>query len=232
MFEQPRVRHSKISLNSLNHGNKKVAGLLISFEGGEGCGKSTQLNALAARIEGLGRRVHKTREPGGTSLGEALRNLLQHDTAGAHMCPKAELLLFAAARAQLVEEVLTPALESGQVVLCDRFIDSTTAYQGAARALNRPEVDVINQFATTDLKPALTLLIDLPVEIGLERVRQRSGGKLDRMESEAIAFFQAVRQGYLDLAASEPERFLVFDGSAPKETLEATIWNAIEPRIT
>ena len=208
-----------------------MAGLFISFEGSEGCGKSTQIAALANRLKADGHDLLQAREPGGTPLGEALRDLLQHNAAGEGMTPPAELLLFAAARAQIVREKLAPALEAGRIVLCDRFIDSTTVYQGAARGLNREEVAAVNQVATGGLKPDLTILIDLPADAGLQRARQRANGKLDRMEQEDPAFFEAVRQGYLELAKAEPARFLVLDGSQSIETLQTTIWNAVQPRL-
>jgi len=209
-----------------------MTGLLITFEGGEGCGKSTQIAALKARLEAMGKTVVQTREPGGTALGESVRNLLQYDDAGQGMSPEAELLLFAASRAQHVRELIAPAIAEGQIVLCDRFLDSTTVYQGVARAIDSKKVDTINQFAIGDTKPDLTILIDLPPEIGLARVHARSDGQLDRMEKEAIGFFQAVRQGYLDLAKSEPKRFLVLDGSQSVEELETQIWQRVEATFT
>ena len=205
-----------------------MTGLFITFEGGEGCGKSTQIAALKARLEAMGKTVVQTREPGGTALGESVRNLLQYDDAGQGMSPDAELLLFAASRAQHVRELIAPAIAEGQIVLCDRFLDSTTVYQGVARAIDSKKVDTINQFAIGDTNPDLTILIDLPPEIGLARVHARSDGQLDRMEKEAIGFFQAVRQGYLDLAKSEPKRFLVLDGSQSVEELETQIWQKVE----
>jgi dTMP kinase len=205
-----------------------MTGLFITFEGGEGCGKSTQIAALRARLEAMGKTVVQTREPGGTALGESVRNLLQYDDAGQGMSPEAELLLFAASRAQHVRELIVPAIAEGQIVLCDRFLDSTTVYQGVARAIDSKKVDTINQFAIGDTNPDLTILIDLPPEIGLARVHARSDGQLDRMEKEAIEFFQAVRQGYLDLAKSEPKRFLVLDGSQSAEELETQIWQKVE----
>ena len=208
-----------------------MAGLFISFEGGEGCGKSTQIAALKAYLESEGHAVTQTREPGGTPLGESVRNLLQHDEAGQGMSPEAELLLFAASRAQHVRELIAPAIAEGKIVLCDRFMDSTTVYQGVARAIDKQQVESINQFAIGQTKPDLTILIDLPPEIGLARVHKRSDGQLDRMEQEAIEFYQAVRQGYLDLAAKEPNRFLVLDGSQSIETLEAEITKAVTERI-
>ena len=208
-----------------------MTGLFITFEGGEGCGKSTQIAALKARLEAMGKTVVKTREPGGTALGESVRNLLQYDDAGQGMSPEAELLLFAASRAQHVRELIAPAIAEGQIVLCDRFLDSTTVYQGVARAIDSKKVDTINQFAIGDTNPDLTILIDLPPEIGLARVHARSDGQLDRMEKEAIGFFQAVRQGYLDLAKSEPKRFLVLDGSQSVEELETQIWQKVEATL-
>ena len=207
-------------------------GLFITFEGGEGCGKSTQIAALKARLEAIGKTVVQTREPGGTALGESVRSLLQHDDAGQGMSPEAELLLFAASRAQHVRELIAPAIAEGQIVLCDRFLDSTTVYQGVARAIDSKKVDTINQFAIGDTMPDLTILIDLPPEIGLARVHARSDGQLDRMENEAIEFFQAVRQGYLDLAKSEPKRFLVLDGSQTVEELETQIWQRVGATLT
>lgn len=207
-------------------------GLFITFEGGEGCGKSTQIATLKARLEAIGKTVVQTREPGGTALGESVRNLLQYDDAGQGMSPEAELLLFAASRAQHVRELIAPAIAEGQIVLCDRFLDSTTVYQGVARAIDSKKVDTINQFAIGDTMPDLTILIDLPPEIGLARVHARSDGKLDRMENEAIEFFQAVRQGYLDLAKSEAKRFLVLDGSQSVEELETQIWQKVEATFT
>lgn len=209
-----------------------MAGLFISFEGSEGCGKSTQIRALTKRLEAANRTVHQTREPGGTDLGEAVRKLLQHDPAGEGMCPESELLLFAASRAQLTRQFIAPALKAGEIVLCDRFMDSTTVYQGVARALDKTDVAAINQFAVGDCQPDLTILIDLAPDVGMERVKARSGGQLDRMEREAIEFFEAVRAGYLDLAAREPERFVVINGAQTIETIETTIWDAVTRHLT
>jgi dTMP kinase len=208
-----------------------MAGLFITFEGTEGCGKSTQINVLAARLQDQGQQVLQTREPGGTPLGEAVRNLLQHDEAGAGMSPEAELLLFTASRAQLTRERILPAIAKGEIVLCDRFMDSTTVYQGVARQIDIQAVAAINRFAVGEARPDLTILIDLPPEVGMARVHARSDGQLDRIEQEAIEFFQAVRAGYLNLAESEAERFLVLDGSASVEVLEQQIWAAVQPRL-
>ena len=208
-----------------------MAGLFISFEGGEGCGKSTQIRRLSERLQAAGRAIVQTREPGGTPLGEAVRTLLQHDKAGEGMASLAELFLFSASRAQHVQEKILPALNAGQTVLCDRFLDSTTAYQGAARKLDPAIVSTINQIAVGDTLPDLTILIDLPPAVGMTRVRARGDGELDRMEKEAIEFFEAVRAGYLKIAAAEPERFLVLDGNQPVEALHAEIWQAVSQRF-
>lgn len=209
----------------------KPLGLFITFEGGEGGGKSTQIARLQERLEAAGHRVLRTREPGGTALGEALRQLLQHDAAGQGMSPEAELLLFAASRAQHVRESIAPALAAGQIVLCDRFLDSTTVYQGVARAIDAGKVQAINQFAVGTTRPNLTFLIDLPPEIGLARIRARGRGELDRMEQETLEFFQAVRQGYLDVAGKEAARFQILDGSQSIETTANTIWECVVARL-
>jgi len=208
-----------------------MPGLFITFAGGEGGGKSTQIERLARHLRAEGRTVHQTREPGGTKIGEAIRHLLQHDKAGHGMCPEAELLLFTAARAQIVRELITPALERNEIVLCDRFADSTTVYQGVARDIDPIEVAAINQFACGDIVPDLTVLIDLDPETGLQRARDNRDAPLDRMEQEALAFHQQVRRGYLERAQVDNERFSVFDGSKDIETLETEIWNAVEPRL-
>lgn len=208
-----------------------MAGCFITFEGTEGCGKSTQIKALATRLQSEGRQVVQTREPGGTPLGEAVRNLLQHDQAAENMTPEAELLLFTASRAQLTRERILPAIAQGDIVLCDRFMDSTTVYQGVARKIDSEAVATINRFAAGNARPDLTILIDLSPEVGMARVRARGNGQLDRIEQEAMDFFEAVRAGYLKLAESEPERFLVLDGSASIETLEQQIWAAVQPRL-
>ena len=148
------------------------------------------------------------------------------------MSPESELLLFAASRAQHVHELIAPAIAEGKIVLCDRFMDSRTVYQGVARAIDAKQVAAINKFAVGQTKPDLTILIDLPPEIGLARVHARSDGQLDRMEQEAIEFFEAVRKGYLDLAAEEPERFVLLDGSLKIEELSQQIWAATAAKLS
>lgn len=209
-----------------------MKGLFITFEGGEGSGKSTQISALKKRLEAAGREVIETREPGGTPLGESIRHLLQHDVAGEGMSSESELLLFSASRAQHVRELIAPALLAGKIVLCDRFLDSSAIYQGVARALDARQVKVINEFAVGLIKPDLTILIDLSPEVGLARVRTRSNGKFDRMEQESLEFFQSVRAGYLDLAAAEPERFSVLDGNQSVEELSESIGAIVDAKIS
>jgi dTMP kinase len=203
-------------------------GKLISFEGSEGSGKSTQITRLAKHLQLLGREVLSTREPGGTEIGEQIRNIIVHNSKGDEMCAETELLLFTAARAQLVREVIAPALLRDGIVLCDRFLDSTTVYQGIARKLASDPVNLINQFAVGNFMPHLTVIIDVATEIGLQRVRQRASDLPDRMERENIDFYDKVREGYLLLAQSMPQRFLVIDGSKSEDEVEKAIWTGLQ----
>jgi dTMP kinase len=205
-------------------------GLFISFEGSEGCGKSTQIERLAARFRDSGRDVVTLREPGGCPLGEKIRDLLKFDPAGAGMTAEAELLLFAASRAQLVREVIRPALQRGAVVLCDRFLDSTTVYQGVARAIAPAAVASVNSFATGGTLPEVTLLLDLDAAEGRRRAASRKG-PADRMEQEREEFYEAVRRGYLELAASDPSRIAVIDASGNVEAVGAAIAAALTERL-
>lgn len=204
-------------------------GLFITFEGSEGCGKSTQICRIAERLRGAGREVIALREPGGTVIGEQIRNLLQYDPSAAAMTPEAELLLFAASRAQLVREVIRPALERGAVVLCDRFLDSTTVYQGCARALSLGQVEVINDFAIGATMPDLTFLLDLDVAEGRRRASFRKG-PADRMEQEKDEFYEAVRRGYLELAEAHPKRISIIDAAFSEEEVEASIITILKER--
>jgi dTMP kinase len=204
-------------------------GLFISFEGSEGCGKSTQIARLAIRIRDSGREVITLREPGGTPIGEQIRNLLQYDEAGKAMTPEAEILLFAASRAQLVREVIRPALLRGAVVLCDRFLDSTTVYQGVARALAQEEVQAINGFAVGETLPDLTILLDLDAAEGRRRAAGRKGPK-DRMEQEDEGFYESVRQGYLELARAHPGRIAVIAAVGGEGEVEASITTVLRER--
>lgn len=205
-------------------------GLFISFEGSEGCGKSTQIEKLSARFRNSGREVVTLREPGGCALGEKIRNLLKFDPAGAGMTTEAELLLFAASRAQLVREVIRPALDRGAVVLCDRFLDSTTVYQGVARAITPETVASVNAFATGGILPEVTLLLDLDAAEGRRRASARKG-PVDRMEQERAEFYEAVRHGYLELAASESSRIAVIDASGDVQAVGVAIEAALSERL-
>ncbi len=208
------------------------SGWFISFEGSEGCGKSTQIRLLAQQLEKNGLSPVVVREPGGTAIGESIRHLLKHDPHAHQMFPETELLLFAASRAQLVREVILPALQEGKVVLCDRYLDSTTVYQGVARQLASDPVQAVNEFAIGNLLPDATLVLDIDAEEGMRRASARSNGKPDRMESESIDFYQRVRQGYLVLAQSLPQRFLVIDGQQGIETISEQIWHELSQRFT
>lgn len=193
--------------------SESYTGKLFTFEGSEGSGKSTQIELLAEELSGMGHEVVVTREPGGTQIGEEIRHLLIHSSAGTNMTPETELLLFAAARAQLVRELMLPALKAGKIVLCDRFLDSTTVYQGAARSIASDPVAFINQFAVGPVTPNLTFILDVPAEESIRRVRRRVSDLPDRMEQENIDFYNKVREGYLLLARSLPTRFCVVDGT-------------------
>ncbi|HEX8371174.1 MAG TPA: dTMP kinase [Chthoniobacterales bacterium] len=207
-------------------------GLFITFEGSEACGKTTQIERLAQRLLESGRPPVITREPGGTDAGEAIRDLLQYSKRGARLTPEAELLLFTASRAQLVREIIRPALDQGQVVISDRFLDSTTVYQGVARRIDPTQVATINRFAVGDCLPHLTFLFDLDPEIAANRLTSRTGGKPDRMESQPREFYQAVRQGYLDLAVTEPKRFVIIDAANSVEAIAARIWEHVVSRLS
>lgn len=208
-------------------------GLFLSFEGTEGCGKSTQIALLREQLEAAGQRVLLVREPGGTALGEAVRALLLSPPGeGPTLTPASELLLFAASRAQLVREVIQPALEEGSVVIADRFLDSTTVYQGFGRGLDLIAVSQINAFAAGSVRPDLTFLLDMDAAEAHDRARQRSSGKLDRMESEPMEFYEKIRHGYLLLAREEKQRFRVLDATQPPEALATLVWHEVQPRLT
>jgi len=200
-------------------------GRLIAFEGVEGAGKSTQLELLRRALEGRGREVVVTREPGGTPAGERVRALLLDP--GAELHPRAEALLFAAARAQLVEQVIRPALDRGAVVLCDRYLHSSLAYQGAARGLGVDAVAAVNRWATGGLAPDLVVLLDLDPAVGLGR---RPGAR-DRIEDQELRFHRAVGQAFRDLATAEPDRFVVVDASLPAAKVAARVGTAVLARL-
>src|SRR5580692_7609225 len=209
----------------------KHTGKLISFEGSEGSGKTSQIARLAERLQKLKRDVITVREPGGTEIGEQIRNIIVHNSRGDEMCPETELLLFTAARAQLVREVIAPALIAGKIVLSDRFLDSSTVYQGIGRNLALDPVNQINRFAVGNVMPDLTIVIDVPSEVGLARIRQRATDLPDRMERENLNFYKKVREGYLVLAKGMPQRFAVVDGHKDEATTEKAIWAVVKARI-
>ena len=209
----------------------KPAGKLISFEGAEGSGKSTQIALLAAHFQKSGREVISTREPGGTEIGEQVRNIIVHKSKGDEMCAETELLLFAAARAQLVREVIAPALMKGTIVLSDRYLDSSTVYQGVGRNLAADPVAMINRFAVGNVMPDLTIVMDVPTDVSLARIRQRATDLPNRMERENIGFYEKIREGYLVLAKGMADRFVVIDGTQSQEVIEKKIWAAVKERI-
>lgn len=211
--------------------NDDTRGYLISFEGSEGSGKTTQISRMAAHFEDAGYEVVVTREPGGTPIGEEIRRILMHATESENMFPETELLLFAASRAQLVREVIEPALNAGKIVLCDRFMDSTTVYQGVARKIQSGPVHMINTFAVGDVIPDVTVILDIPAELGFERIRHRVNDLPDRMEAENIEFYQKVRNGYLMLAKAMPERFVLIDGQQREDKVDETIWRELRNRV-
>jgi dTMP kinase len=209
----------------------KPSGKLISFEGSEGSGKSTQIARLAEHFQKTQREVVTTREPGGTEIGEQIRNIIVHNSRGDEMCAETELLLFTAARAQVVREVIAPALLRGAIVLSDRYLDSSTVYQGIGRNLAADPVAQINRFAVGNVMPDITIVIDVPTEVSLARLRQRASDLPDRMERENVSFYTKIREGYLVLARSMPERFLVIDGTKSQDAIEKKIWAEVQARL-
>ncbi len=207
----------------------------ITFEGIEGCGKTTQVRLLAEFLTSRGHDVTVTREPGGCAIADQVRAILL-DAENRALVPLAELLLYAAARAQHVEEVIRPALAAGGIVICDRFTDATVAYQGFGRSLDRELIDRLNGIATGGIRPDLTLLLDCPEETGLaramERINSSAGAREERFEQESLRFHRAVRQGYLSLAEAEPHRFLVLDATRGIGETAAGIAAEIQSRLS
>ena len=197
-------------------------GPFITFEGGEGCGKSTHSRLLLKKLQQRKIPAILTHEPGGTALGDELRNLLKRKR-GSPISPRAELFLLAASRAQLVAEVIYPALEGGKVVICDRFTNSTMVYQGYGRGLDFTAIKMVNNMATRHLTPDLVVLLDIPPEQGLARKRSLK----DRFELEDLSFHRRVREGYLKMADAEPDRWLVIDASLPKVKVARIIWSEV-----
>jgi dTMP kinase len=211
-----------------------MKGLLITFEGTEGSGKTTQLSLLAERLRRQGHSVRTAREPGGTPTGEEIRHTLKHSAAGQAMTAEAELLLMNASRAQLVREVIRPALARGEIVLCDRFYDSTTAYQGHGRGLDLQVVKAVIDFAVGETRPDLTLLLLVPPEVSATRLLARQATMAflrDRMEEADNSFFQRVAQGYQAIAAAEPQRVKCLEAVGKVEELKDAIWQAVEPLV-
>jgi dTMP kinase len=205
-------------------------GAFITFEGPDGSGKSTQIELLTHHLRLIGWNVLTTREPGGTPIGDQIRTVL-HDVANTEMVFEAEILLYSASRAQLVGQVVRPALAQGAIVLSDRYADSTIAYQGYGRGLDLSVLRRITDFATGGLAPDLTIYLDLPVEQGLERKRQalsQRSGEWNRLDQEDVEFHQRVRQGYLELAAAEPERWLLVDARPSVAEIQRKIREAVE----
>jgi len=201
----------------------------ITFEGSEGCGKSTQVKRLAARLERVGIPFLVTREPGGTPVGESIRELLQFAPHNAGITSETELLLFEASRSQLVREIIKPALERGVCVIADRFFDSTTVYQGAARKLDREIVERLNAFAVGDCVPDITFVLDVDAETARSRMQQPR--RADRMEQQPAEFYEQVRAGYRELAAREPTRIVLINGSGDADKIENDIWETLRARF-
>ena len=204
-----------------------MAGCFITFEGTEGCGKSTHIKKLARQLEAEGHTVRTLREPGGTESGESIRQLLKHGPE--ELTAEAELLLMNASRAQLVREVIRPAIAAGEIVLCDRFYDSTTVYQGTGRGLDAAQVQAVIDFAVGDTRPDLTLLLQIPLKTSEERRARRS--ETDRFEQADRTFFERIEAGYTALAAAEPDRIRVIEADQPLDTVAAAIWRIVNDRL-
>lgn len=207
--------------------------VFITFEGPDGSGKSTQIQLISDYLKQSGYHIYLTREPGGTSVGDQIRQVL-HDVHNTEMTARAEILLYSASRAQLVEQEILPRLKQGHVVLCDRYADSTYAYQGYGRGLNFDNLRMITRFATQSLKPDLTIYLDLPVEEGLQRKEKANSagrGEWNRMDRLKVDFHRRVRAGYLEMAQAEPERWLVVNAMASVEGIYQTICQRLDKVI-
>jgi dTMP kinase len=211
-----------------------VKGLFITFEGTEGAGKSTQIGILADNLRAHGHRVRMLREPGGTPIGEEIRHTLKHSQQNHAMTPEAELLLMNASRAQLVREIIRPALAAGEIVVCDRFYDSSTAYQGHGRQLDLEKVKTVIEFAVGETKPDLTLFLHVPAEISADRLRSRQTNLpfvRDRIEEADHKFFERVAHGFGVIAANEPQRVKFINGAQPVDVVCAKIWELVQPLL-
>lgn len=204
-------------------------GRFITFEGGEGAGKSTQVQRLAARLRGEGREVVTTREPGGSPGAESIRDIVLRGDAD-RWSPTTETLLMYAARRDHVERVIRPAIGRGAWVICDRFADSTRAYQGAAGGVDPAFISALETYILEETRPDLTLVFDLPAEVGLERAHARAGAEM-RFESKGMAFHERLRAGFQAIAAAEPGRCAVIDATASMDAVEAAVWDAIQARL-
>jgi dTMP kinase len=204
-------------------------GLFITFEGSEGCGKSTQVKRLATRFENAGVSFLLTREPGGTAIGETIRDLLQFAPHNSAMTPETELLLFEASRSQLVREIIGPALARGVCVIADRFFDSTTVYQGAARKLDRQFIEQLNGFAVGNCVPDITFLLDVDAET--VRARMQGPRPPDRMEQQPTDFYERVRAAYRELAVHERKRVVLIDGAESPDKIDNAIWKTLCDRF-
>jgi dTMP kinase len=220
----------RMALRGDTSGRRRLqsGGLFVAFEGGEGAGKSTQVELLARTLRDTGRQVTVTREPGATAAGERIRDLLLHSSEP--LSPRAEALLFAADRADHVERVIRPALAAGHVVLTDRYVDSSLAYQGAGRDLTVDEVRKVSKWATGDLHPDLTVLLDLPPAVGLARASGR--GSSDKLEGESLEFHQTVRAAFRALAEARPRNYLVVDATLPPERIAALVLARVESLLS
>jgi dTMP kinase len=203
--------------------------MFITFEGSEGSGKSTQIKMLASHLRQRGYEVLVTREPGGTRIGEQVRQCL-HDVKNEEMTAAAEALLYSASRSQLVREVIVPALARGEIVICDRYADSTIAYQGYGRQLDLEALGTITHFATDGLKPDLTILFDIDVEEGLSR-RSAGGEEMNRMDLQEIAFYKRVRDGYGELVKQEPDRWVIVDASHPPDEIQNVVRRSVDAML-
>ena len=212
-----------------------MSGFFITFEGSEGGGKTTQISLLAEALRARGHDVVETREPGGTPIGQTLRQLLLRPSTGQPtdpLAPSAELLLMLADRAQHIHEVILPSLQAGRSVLCDRYADSTTAYQGYGRGFDLAEVARLNAFVCSACRPQLTFVLDLPVAVGMERAQERRGAAaVDHFEAASASFHERVREGFLAIARAEPERVCLIDATQDIEAVHTTVLAGVRSRL-
>jgi dTMP kinase len=226
----PKARAQSVS----EHSAYCMKGFFVTFEGAEATGKSTQIALLTERLNKMGRRVRAVREPGGTSIGEEIRHTLKHSSNNQAMTAEAELLLMNASRAQLVREVIRPALDAGEIILCDRFYDSTVAYQGYGRGIDLKVVNAVIELAVGNTRPDITFLLIVPEVVTEQRLAARQSAQpvaRDRFEEADSAFFARVRHGYEAIAAREPSRIIKIDGSGDVKTIHSDIWNALEGKL-